>query len=83
MIYLSAQPDQYYFTWQLEIQLFNFHKLGIARENIHILVWYTKTVGLSEEFKNFIKQYENVTSFLYIPTKEKSVNMHLHCTGDE
>lgn len=75
MIYLSAQPDQYYFIWQLEIQLFNFHKLGIARENIHVLIGYDKTVGLSEDFKNLIKQYENISSFFAYPDIRKDISV--------
>jgi hypothetical protein len=28
MIFLSAQPDDFYFTWQLELQIHNFNSLG-------------------------------------------------------
>ncbi len=36
MIYLSAQPDSFYFLWQLKLQLFDIVNYGLAsRYNIH------------------------------------------------
>jgi hypothetical protein len=46
MIYLSAQPDDYYFLWQLKLQLFNFNRLGIRPNNIHVLIGYNKERGV-------------------------------------
>jgi len=40
MIFLSAQPDDLYFTWQLEIQLRNFRDLNIHSKQIQILIAY-------------------------------------------
>jgi len=31
MIFLSAQPDEFYFSWQLEIQILNFVEKGILK----------------------------------------------------
>jgi len=30
MLYITAIPDDYYFTWQLEVQLLNFHSLAVV-----------------------------------------------------
>ncbi|MBB2951296.1 hypothetical protein [Sphingobacterium sp. JUb56] len=54
MIYLSAQPDELYFVWQLEIQLRNFKLLNIKRENIQVLIAYNKERGVSPRFQEFI-----------------------------
>lgn len=34
----SAQPNDFYFIWQLQIQLYNFRRLGLS-DKYHILVW--------------------------------------------
>ena len=71
MIYLSAQPDDFYFLWQLQLQLFNFSKLGIRPENIHVLIGYNSKKGLSKEFENFIGQNKQAIFFIY-PDERKS-----------
>jgi hypothetical protein len=38
--YISAQPDEIYFYWQLGIQIHNFLKCGIEGKNINILIGY-------------------------------------------
>ena len=53
MIYISAQPDEVYFLWQLELQLYNFHSVGIGNESIHILVGYSPEKGIHPFFKEF------------------------------
>lgn len=37
MKFISAQPDNLYFVWQLYIQLYNFQKLGIAKDYIILM----------------------------------------------
>lgn len=65
MIYLSAQPDNLYFLWQLELQLFNFHQLGIPAENIHVLIGYDPRKGLLPMFETLIKTNGNAHFFCY------------------
>lgn len=55
MTYLTVQPDSYYFLWQLELQLFNFSRLGITSEDIHVLIGYDRKKGLASYFADFIK----------------------------
>lgn len=69
MIFLSAVPDEYYFIWQIKIQLFNFSKLGIQREDIHIIIGYDRDQGLSNHFAQFIEEYEGYASFFSYPDK--------------
>jgi hypothetical protein len=70
MIFLTAQPDTYYFLWQLELQLFNFSRLGIAKENIHVLIGYHPAKGLSTEFKELIAKNTAGTFFTYADERE-------------
>ncbi len=49
MIYLSAQPDEKYFLWQLEIQLLNFNRLGISCDHIHVIIGYDQDKGISND----------------------------------
>ncbi|MEO5991058.1 MAG: galactosyltransferase-related protein [Ferruginibacter sp.] len=71
MKYLSAQPDDYYFLWQLQLQLFNFSKLGISSKDIHVLIGYNAKKGLSKEFETFFCQNKQASIFLY-PDERKS-----------
>ncbi|GAB3416819.1 hypothetical protein [Niabella aquatica] len=72
MIYLSAQPDEAYFVWQLEIQLSNFKKFGIKKESIHVLIGYNPDIGLNYLFSDLINRYANIASFFYYPDNRKT-----------
>jgi hypothetical protein len=67
MIYLNAQPDDYYFTWQIELQLLNFSKLGIRPEDIHILIGYHPKRGLYHHFQELIAHNSNKATFFAYP----------------
>lgn len=68
-IYLSAQPDEIYFLWQLKLQIFNFKKIGIPKENIHVLIGYQKSNGLNVEFQRFIDSNEDASFYIYEDTR--------------
>ena len=51
MIYISAQSDDLYFLWQLEVQLENFRSLGIPPENIHVLIGFDPEKGLKPAYE--------------------------------
>ena len=74
MIYISAQPDDFYFIWQLELQIRNFSSLGIAKEDYHILIGVDPHKGLSMEFRNMMKQYATLASFYIYNDTRKSKN---------
>lgn len=65
MIYLSAQPDDYYFLWQLQLQVFNFRSLGIKPRQIHILIGFNPLKGLNPEFYQWITGNEDAMFFTY------------------
>lgn len=67
MLYLSAQPDQSYFIWQLEILLRNFQSLGVPPEQIHVLVAFQGEKGLSSQFSAFIAQNGHLGTFYTYP----------------
>ncbi|SKA31060.1 hypothetical protein SAMN04488128_103402 [Chitinophaga eiseniae] len=67
MIFLSAQPDEFYFSWQLELQLFNFSRLGIQKENIHVLIGYQPVTGLSATFQALIRAQDQRACFFCYP----------------
>lgn len=67
MLFLSVQPDDSYFIWQLEIQLRNFISFGIIKDQIHIVIGYNTTVGLKENFKNFIENNTDFAQFFIYP----------------
>lgn len=82
MIYISAQPDEVYFLWQLELQLFNFHAMGIGDESIHILVGYKPEKGIHPQFLKFACTHPNVQMYFYPDKREKkrypsSIRPHL------
>ncbi|MFD0763262.1 hypothetical protein ACFQZI_00255 [Mucilaginibacter lutimaris] len=70
MIFLSSQPDDYYFLWQLQLQVFNFRSLGIKRSDIHILLGYDVDKGLSSVFEQFISDNPGVNIHAYPDTRE-------------
>ncbi|WP_205510388.1 galactosyltransferase-related protein [Longitalea arenae] len=73
MIFLSAQPDDYYFTWQLELQLYNFNQLGIPAENIHVLIGYDPKKGLQHYFQDLIAQNSDKACFFtYADTRKQN-----------
>lgn len=39
LIFISAQPHDLYFVWQIEVQIVNFRKFGIS-DKMYVLVWY-------------------------------------------
>lgn len=74
MIFLSAQPWDPYFVWQIEVQIVNFRKHSISG-SMHVCVWYPNdTVDLKPWFKLSIK-YPEVKFFYY---KDEGVDLGLY-----
>lgn len=65
MIYLSAQPDDLYFLWQLEVMINNFKRIGIPSKSIHVLLGYKPQAGLRPEFQRMVKSNKDATFFCY------------------
>jgi hypothetical protein len=73
MIFLSSQPDDYFFLWQLELQIHNFIAVGIEPKNIHILIGYNANKGLLKEYQDFIKLYKDVNIHAYTDTRKSKL----------
>lgn len=74
ILYLTAQPAETYFFWQLELQLRNFASLCINPNDIHVLVAYDPTVGILPELSNFVSANEHLASiFIYPDNRVKKV----------
>jgi len=72
MIFLSAQPDDFYFTWQLDIQLDNFAFLNISPDKIHILIAYHPKRGVRNSLREFIRQNVHRARFFTYPDERES-----------
>lgn len=70
MFFISAQPDELYFLWQLKLQLFNFNSLHIDAGNVHVLIGYNPSKGLNPLFKQFIETNREARFFVYPDTRE-------------
>ncbi|WP_400262937.1 hypothetical protein ACFX5U_07635 [Sphingobacterium sp. SG20118] len=72
MIYISAQPDELFFIWQLELQLSNFSNLGIPKEQIHVLFGIEQK-PVSEDLEVFVDKYKDFANFyLYFDLRENT-----------
>ncbi|MDR6804556.1 hypothetical protein J2Y45_001825 [Dyadobacter sp. BE34] len=67
MIFLSAQPDDFYFSWQLEVQLTNFRNLGIPRNKIHVLIAFDPSRGLDKAFQDLMVGFRDYCLFFAYP----------------
>lgn len=81
MIYLSAQPAEMYFVWQLEIQLKNFNEIGLDPQNIHVIIGYKEEDGKPKMFDH-LESKQFARFFYYSDTRENwgyvsSIRPHL------
>ncbi|WP_160713427.1 hypothetical protein [Chitinophaga solisilvae] len=65
MIFLSAQPDDIIFLWQLEIQLLNFREMGIDPAGIHVLLAVNPHSGLRPEYRSLVNRQDLACFFIY------------------
>jgi hypothetical protein len=71
MKYLSAQPDSFYFLWQIEILIVNLLELKVNAEDIHILVGYNSSIGINPEWHTLSLEYaENASFYFYSDSRE-------------
>ncbi len=73
LIFISAQPYDDYFVWQIEVQIVNFRKFNISSQ-MHVLVWYPADKNL-DKWKILEKKYPEVSFFYY---EDKGVNLGLY-----
>ncbi len=74
MIFLSAQPDDCVFLWQLEVFLESIKDFGYRKDQIHILIGYNPYKGPSAIVKEFLREKSSTASvFLYPDIRENKV----------
>lgn len=75
MIYLSCQPIDKYFLWQVEVQIVNFRKFGVSKF-MHILVWYPeRRSGELDAWRALQDKYPETRFFFY---PDSGVNLALY-----
>jgi|GEM_PF-1140946 len=74
MVFITAQPDEPYFAWQLTLLINNLKELSVAKRNIHILVSHDPFYGLNNRFKKLISEHkEDACFFTYPDWREQKV----------
>ncbi|WP_029278205.1 hypothetical protein [Pedobacter borealis] len=82
MIYISAQPDQGYFLWQLKVMLHNFETIGIDSEKVQVLISYSPERGINPHYLKFEKENKFGKIFFYsderiAPKYKSSIRPHI------
>lgn len=63
LVFISCQPSNFEYTWQIDVQCWNFRELNIL-QNYQIIVWYKNEV----ELKNWValqQKYKEAKFFFY------------------
>ena len=68
MRYICAQPAIKYYTWQVEVLINNFIRMGVNPNDIDILLGYTDEI--TEDWKKLKERYSNVRFFFYKDFRE-------------
>lgn len=63
LILISAQPQDFQYSWQIDVQCWNFRELGIL-DKYHILVGYTQDYNL-QEWLRLQTKYKEAKFFFY------------------
>lgn len=72
-MFLTAQSDDPYYLWQLELQLYNFKSLGIDSRKIHVLLGYDPILGLRAEAKQLIEdKHDYAVFFIYMDDRARA-----------
>jgi len=86
LLFISAQPFDFYFVWQVECQIVNFRKFDISSK-MHVLVWYPdnelrkaqgKPLREDIDLKHWLelaKKYPEVHFYFY---QDRGVNLDLY-----
>lgn len=74
MVFITAQPDEPFFIWQLTLLINNLRELSVPKRNIQILVSFDPFYGINRSFKKFIAEYRKEASFFTYPdSREKKI----------
>ena len=68
MKYICAQPGNIYYTWQVEVMVNNFMKMGINPNNIEILIGVNNNI-IPSDWSKLQQHYPYVRFFFYNDTR--------------
>lgn len=72
MIFLSVQPDQSYFLWQIRLLVSNLKRLNVRSEDIHIIFVHKKGKKLSEDVREWVEINKDATYFVYADDRKRT-----------
>jgi len=67
--FICAQPTIDYYTWQVEVMINNFIKMGINPNHIDIVCWKVNGV-IPDNWSKLVNHYNTVRFFFYDDTRE-------------
>jgi hypothetical protein len=76
MIFISAQPYDIYFAWQIDVQACNFRKFGVS-DRMHVVIWYPENPEPSfmPHWQKLMVKYPEVKFSFY---KDQGVDLGLY-----
>lgn len=64
LVFITAQPDDKYFSWQIEVQIHNFRKYNLSQK-MHVLVYYYDRPKWHLNWDKLQKAYPEVHFYFY------------------
>lgn len=65
MKFISAQPNDPYFAWQIEVQINNFRKFNLS-DKMHVLIFNNRlNIKYHNLWNEIVKKYDEVNFFFY------------------
>lgn len=74
LIFIQVVPQDFYFQWQIEVQIVNFRKFNVS-DRMQILVWMRPNSDQVENWRIIMKKYPEVSFFFY---EDEGVNLGLY-----
>lgn len=74
MTFISCQPHDIYFLWQVEVQICNFRMFGVS-DRMHVLVWYPKGSDKLPLWEELARKFPEVSFFFY---EDQGVDLDLY-----
>lgn len=78
-VFISVQPYDAYFTWQVEVQIVNFRKFGLS-DKMHVLIWNPKGEarnGIVGDWESLEKKYSEVSFFRYEDGGDTNLTLYI------
>lgn len=76
LIFLSCQPVDKYFLWQVEVQITNFRKFGVSGK-MHIVVWYPEWRAPELEAWRALQDKYPETRFFFYPDSGVDLGLYI------